>query len=338
MSSADVSIPTIQDTFGVEFRQQELDFSQMVEDASARETLEALETKEDTESIFAITHAVNEINKLVKISRTKDGETEELIDLFTAQQLVEMYQRMHEYLGGDIDEFTAEGARAVNYSYFVNRLGMYFTSHDTSVTTNFSEFEKRHTDPSQNATGPLEHNSRRYANYAKEMILKNLATYYQTGFDIELYGPTKVVNGQAVWGRGVAESQFLILDYIAVQAAQGFERRVRLPNSVVTMTIEDIGANIASLLERRSSIYSRSVQINPLIAFAIDEAIGQLNEYTKEVLHRGRWGALQYEREPRKAQREIMGIQALLRQAISLEYVQGEEEIPVLDLDDLLGE
>ncbi len=338
MSNAEASYPSLVETFGIEIKQSTADLPNIREGLSARDAIEHLEQAEDTEAIYAITHAVDEINKVVQITRNNRDRTEELIDLFTPEQLVDMGERIHEYLGSNIDEYTAEGGKPARYEFYVDRLGMYFGGNDTSVTTNFSEFEKRHTEPVTNAKGPYEHNSRRYANYANEMIVRNLTDFYQTGYNIRLLGSTKSADGMLVWARGIAECQFLVLDYVAVQVAKGFEQTIRLPNSEITMTLEDIGANITTLLTKRSLIHARARQINPIIAEQINTSISALAEFTQEVIYRGRWGSRQYEREPIKAKRQILNIASLLMQAVSLEYVQGQEEIPVLDLDSLLKE
>lgn len=333
MNKDELKPPSIAEMFDVDIRQSVHGLEDIREDMSAREAIESLERSGSAETVFALTHALHEIDQVIKIRRHQKGKEEELIDLFTAPQVLDMAQRIHNYLGADFDEFSKSDDKPAGYQFFVDRLSMYFQASDNSVTTRFSAFEERHTNPTPQARGPMEHNSRRYANYANEMIMKNLSTFYQTGFEITLKGPTKVINAAPVWDRGVAECQFLVLDYVAVQAAQGFEQRVRLPKSDITMTIAEIGDNIAGLLGKRGSIYTKTVSINPLLAEQIDTSISELGDFTKEVLFRGRWGTPRYEREPKDAQRRILAIEALLMQAISLEFVAaGQEEIPVLDL------
>jgi len=336
MSNTEMTYGNLYDAFGIEIKHSIEDPEAhllLSESASARETLELLEAGQNDETIRNLTHAVNEVSSVVRITKPSENGVDELIDLFTAPQILEMGKRLGDYLGTSVADHINSGNQPFGYPFLVDRLSMYFRASDSSVTNGFSRFEQRHTEPKLNATGPREHNSRQYAAQANAIITRNLNDFYQTDFDIQLLGPTKVVNSKAIWERGIAECQFLVLDYVSGQVALGFEHKVRLPKSEIAMTIDEIAANITALVTRRGLIRDKTNDINPFLAEQIDASIGQLSEMTLEVLHRGRWGARMYEREPKKAQRKILETASLLLHAVGLEQVSGQEEIPVLDMD-----
>ncbi len=334
--SNEYSSQSVYELFGVEILHSTggPEMSEFREDMSARQTIELLEDQGQSESVFRLAHAVAQIGRVIQISRTSDsGDHEELLDLFTADQITKMQSRLVNYSGNDdLDEFFKDRSLPAYYEFFVNRLGMYIPPSDNSVTASaFSRFEERHTDPVENARGPLETNSREFANFANSTILKSLSDFYQMGLDIRLKGPARVTNGAMVWDRGVAECQFLILDFIASEAAKSYEQKVRLPKSHITMSLGDIATNLSVLLSRKPRIVDAARAINPVLARDIDDSISVLGEFTQEVVRRGRWGALRYEREPQKAQRQILAVQELLIRAADIGFSVSQAEIPIFD-------
>ncbi|MEI9914177.1 MAG: hypothetical protein WDN66_04355 [Candidatus Saccharibacteria bacterium] len=145
-------------------------------------------------------------------SRETEDETEDIADIFTAEQICDMAGRIDGYLGMGVEEHLRHLEAPKGYEFYVGRLAAHFIATDRSITSSFSSFERRHTDPVDKATGPLEHNSREYANTAKEVIAKQFEEYYQPDFAISLVGPRKAVgSGRESWERGISECQFLVM-------------------------------------------------------------------------------------------------------------------------------
>jgi hypothetical protein len=338
MNRSEDSYGILSDAFGVEI-QHSIDTDEtssiLTEGASARETLQLLEAEEKYDAIADLEHAVHEVSSTVIITRSGKNGVEELTDLFSAPQILEMAKRINDYLGTNIDDHIKNGSRPPGYQFLIDRLSMYYLASDRSVTEGFGRFEQRHSDPLPNAYGPRQQNSRQYAAQANAVITRNLREFYQSDFDVQLIGPTKIVNANAVWERGIAECQFLVLDYVSSQVALGFDHKVRLPKSEIAMTIDEIAANITALVAQRRIINDKTRDLNPFLAEQINRSIDELNELTLEVIYRGRWGSRMYEREPQKAQRKILNTASLLLHAVGLEHVSSQEDIPVLDLSSL---
>lgn len=321
-----------QSTFGIEIIHSQVEANQAPPDMSAREALADSMTCGDTQRQWDIQHAIQQVSQVVRVwQRTDDAEILDIQDIFTAEQLIAMDSRIQDYLGMDIDSHLETLSAPGGYPFYVGRLAMYFTSSDDEVTSRFSNFEDRHSSRDPKSRGPFEANSREYANFANQELLQQFEAFYQVKFNVDLIGPTKPVGGGRVsWERGIAECQFLVLDYIRDQLITG--PRVS-PVAGETMTLEDIGANLTTLLSNRRRLFEQTAAISPLLAADLDDAINGLNPFVVEEMHRGRMGTLRYVKEPVSARRAILAAESILLHAASLaESRHDQEDIPILDL------
>lgn len=319
--------------FGIEIVHSRSVAGEMPPQLSAAEKIEELKLLEDFDRLLVVSQAASEVSKVVEITRQDENGEQSLIDLFTAEQILEMASRIHSYLGADIDTHLETLSSPRGYPYYIGRLALHFPASDDDVTSQFGAFEARHTNPTPNAHGPKEENSREYANTANTLLLAQFKSYYQTDFDIHLVGPLKKVEGgRQSWERGIAECQFLVLDYIRDLLATGISSEIR-HTETPAMTIEDIETNITNLLLQRNKIVQEVAAINPMLAEQVDLSIDTLRGFTAEVFHRGRMGALRFRKEPDNARRAIQRTEMLLIQAAGLaEGRIDQAEIPVLDI------
>lgn len=334
MSPVRLNNPSRLTTFGIEIAHSRSEATEIPPDQSARETIADLDAVGDIEGLAAIAESVAEINKIVLIGRETEDRVLGLLDLFTATQLKEMRDRIHNYLGKDIDSHLKDISAPTGYPFYIGRLAMHFASPNDDVTSQFGGFERRHTDPSAHATGPREYNSREYANWANEELLRQFVSFYQAEFKVVLIGPTKVVEGSRVsWERGIAECQFLVLDYIRDLLAAGHSSG-RATVETDSMTIDDIEQNITNLLINRKRLVTEIGSINPMLAEQVDQGIDTIGQFTTEVFHRGRMGAQRFRKEPDAARRAIRRVETLLIHAASLAEARDDQaEIPVLELE-----
>ncbi len=299
---------------------------------TAHETIMQLEADGQFEAVDSIVAAADEVNKIVRISRAEGEETRYLADIFTADQIIEMQRRIHNYLGTNIDSHLASSTMPKGFASYVGRLATYFMASEDLVTSQFGEFERRHSDPSANARGPYEKNSREYAVWANSLLLRQLDEFYQTDLKIELVGPTKEVeNSRISWEKGIAESQFIVLDYVRDIITSN--NSASTGSEVETMTVQDIESNILNLLTSRKQILTELMSINPLLAQQTDQTIESLLYFTQEVFHRGKIGTPRFKKEPANARRAIYRIEQLLTQANALAGTkENQAEIPIIDI------
>lgn len=320
------------DVFGIEILHHRSDAVEVPPDCTASETLGNLEKHEQHEAYMDLADAAHEVSKVVVITRGTGEDKKELVDIFTAEQIIEMRDRIHGYLGKDIDSHLAEVAMPANYPYYIGRLATHFTASNSGLITSFGSFVDRHTDPLAKATGPKERNSRELANWANESLLKQFESFYQSELNIELVGPTKKVEGSRIsWEKGIAESQFLVLDYVRdLLTTENNTRAVK--SEVRSMTISDIKINIVNLLVNKNRLVAELTTVNPIIAEQVASSIDGLRPFTTEVFHRGRLGKPRYEKEPDNARRALIRIETLLMNAASLAESRADQaEIPILD-------
>lgn len=318
-------------TFGIDIIHSRSEASEMPPSMSAREAMMQAKFNGDLQEFETIENAASEVGKVVQVSRSNSDDDETLIDIFTADQVKAMGDRIHEYLGMTIDEHLAQPKQPRGYPAYVGRLALHFWSSEDLVTSNFGSFERQHTDPSVKATGPLERNSRQYAVLASETILKQFDSFYQAELEVKLLGPTKEVEGSQVSERGIAECQFLVLDYIRDELARGSRSN---PNKQSpSMTIDDMSINITNLMVQRDRLVGEISALNPLLAEQVDHAIRAISEFTVEVIHRGRFGAPRFRREPDNARRAIERVEMLLVHAAAMSEARSDQEdIPILDI------
>lgn len=298
---------------------------------TARQHLADLEA--DSNLLERAKKSIDAVTAFVDIRQT-DNDDASLVDFFSLDQILEMEKVLHAYLGSEVDTFLSKPTAPTGYSTYIERLSGHFSLSDDDVTSNFGAFERRHSNPVENAKGPFESNSRNYAMEANERILRQFKTYYQLSIDPVLKGPTKQnIAGETVWERGVAECQFLVLDYMRDIFANNVEQKADYPPRANSMTTEDIGANIANIISNKGAILRRVTQINPILAAQVEQAIGNLLPHTRSVMYRGRMGAPSYLRNPAKAEADINAVANLLDIAGRLEQLsQDQAEIPILEL------
>ncbi len=299
---------------------------------TARQHLDHLEG--DVVLLERARKSVDAITAFVEVTQPDSEQPTSLIDLFTLDQILEMEELLRTYLDTDVDAFLAKPGIPRGYSVYVERLSYHFSLSDDVIASNFGAFERRHTDPQEHARGPTEDISRNYAAEANERMLRQFKTYYQLGTDFVLQGPVKRDGaGGVTWERGVAECQFLILDFMRDAFAGNIDRKAAIPPRTNTMTREDIGINIANLLTHKVAILERVNRTNPLLGAQVGMAIDNLSSHTRPVIYHGRRGAPHYLREPGKAESDINIVAKLLKIAEDLERMEdGQADIPVLDI------
>ncbi len=329
-----ISRDTGKELFGVVICHAVNEVSQTPPDTSAAETAKCLEQSGDELGVIQILSNASDIGNFISLELL-GGETgiDALLTEFTAPQLQKITSRLHEYLIGDISAFVENPHSPEGYPVFIERLGTYFSSGDADVTSQFSSFYDRHVDPSKNATGPLEINSRGYAVNAIYLIERQLREHYQISFEFERVGPTVDRPGTIhEWAPGVAECQFLILDCIRDFLSTDTISRTAPPEDY-SMTVDDIGNNIQQLLANGKLIVDQVFAVNPDLASRVAFAINGLKEHTLEVFHRGKPGVLQYVRSPENARRAILRVEEILLEAKRQSDMEvDQEEIPVLDI------
>ncbi len=332
--AAPLSAHQVEASFGVEIRHSYTAATEMPPEVSAAELLQQFEQEGDNEAARALDYAAYEVGQLVTITREVDGEADGLLDIFTGAQVIEMQKRIRDYLGKSLDEHLDDIKAAPGFSYYVGRLATHFFSSDDDVTTRFGDFVTNHIDPEPGARGPLEKNSREYANWANQALITQFNEFYQADFQIELAGPTKTVEGSRVsWERGIAESQFLILDYVRDLLAMGNSSRVT-SEGVPTMTIDDLEANLRNLLLEKDRIVAEAKTINPILASQIEGSIEGLQSYTMGVFHRGRMDVPRFRKHPANARLAIVKVEALLFEAAAMAATREDQaDIPILDLE-----
>ncbi len=318
--------------FGIDIMRSTPEVANLPPVESAAQTLARAVREGDGNQIVAIETAERHLGKILTVTEDRDGIDMHLTDLFTADQLHEMIRRVTTYLGKSLDAHIEEPGRPTGFDFYVKRLGFHFGSGDDDVTSSFGAFELHHESPTKTAIGPHEGNSRSYALLAIDRMQQQFSDYYQTGLTFKLGGPTKIVNGSRVPERGIAESQFLIMDYTRDLLAQENATRARSHNGEV-MTLQDIETNIRILLTQRNSIRTELLQINPIIADQLDVVIVELNKQTIGVMHRGRPGVPKFRRDPNPARRLLTTAETLLMHAEAMsETRSGEEEIPIIEI------
>lgn len=316
---------------GVEIIYSQVDLTDSQATASARKTLLDCKFQGDAIRQEEILDAADEVCRVVRISRSSDDGTEDLLDIFTSDQIISMKDRIHDYLGCSISGHLDSLKQPRGYPTYIGRLATYFWSSDDEITSSFGSFERRHVDPNDSARGPIERNSRELANLANQKILRQLKSFYQADFSVELTGPTKKVEGSKIsWERGIAECQFLVLDYIRDQLSTA---RRTVSNQTPTMTIDDIRTNITSIVTGRKGLLKTAGEVSLILSEQLGYAIDNVAEYSLEVMHRGRMGALRFEREPEGARRAIQKVESLLMHIAAMSETRDDQaEIPILDL------
>lgn len=325
---------TGQELFGVQINHAVNEVSQTPPDTCAAVTIQSLEQSGDMVSAIQVLSNASDIAHFISLELS-GGETglEALLSEFTAPQLQTMTSRLQAYLNSDIPSFVDNPQPPQGYPVFIERLGAYFSGGDSDVTSQFSSFYDRHADPRQNATGPLESNSRGYAVNAMHLIERQLREHYQISFEIKRTGPTVDRPGTMhEWAPGVAECQFLVLDCIRDFLSTDTISKTAPPEDY-SMTVDDIGNNLQQLLANSKQIIEQVFGVNPDIAARVAFAIDGLKEHTLEVFHRGKPGTPRYMRSPENARRAILRVEELLIEAQrQSELEANQEEIPVLDL------
>jgi hypothetical protein len=135
------------------------------------------------------------------------------------------------------------------------------------------------------------------------------------------------------WERGVAECQFLVLDYVRDELALN-SRSSAQRNEAAVMSIEDVEYNLVHLTVNRTQVVQEVQTINPMLAAQLDTAIGSLPQFTVEVFHRGRLGVPMFRKYPEKARKAIEKVELLLVQAAALAAtMENQEDIPILELE-----
>lgn len=279
---------------------------------------------------YELRTAINTVSALVDVTAQSDeGGLLGLEDLFTAEQLLDMQSRIQTYLGKPYEQHVQDPKAPAGYDFFVERLSSYFHGDDDSVTGNFRDFLRLHTD-GESGTGPLEINSRRYAQEALERAQLQLVNHFQAPYNFDFTGPRKQQQGSMVWERGVAECQFLIVDAIRDYTIHG--SRVA-SEDLREMTLEDVETNIRAIIESRGTILKGVAELNPVLTEQVESAINAIGEMTVEVFSRGRPDVARFKREPKTARRHIYQLERLLMQAAILREAASErqEDIPVLE-------
>lgn len=318
--------------FGVNILRSTPEIADLPPEESAAQSLATARRHGDGELILAIEDAERQISSIVHIEEVRQGVVLGLTDLFTANQLKEMNRRMTLYLGKSAESHLIKPSRPKGFDLYVKRLGFHFASTNDDVTRSFGAFELHHENPSESAIGPHEVNSRTYALFAIEQMEYQFKNYYQSGITFSPTGPSKLVDNVRVPERGVAECQFLVMDYVRDLLAHENATKART-NGGEVMTLGDIEANIMTLLTQRTALCTEVSRLNPLMGSQIDELIGELNSLTVPVMHRGRPGIPKFRREPNTARSLINRIEAVLIHAESMSVpAQDEEEIPIIEL------
>ena len=300
---------------------------------TAQETITELTAAGNMEAVADIAGAYNEISKVVDITRTTKAGVEDILEIFTSAQLIDMKDLIQAYLGKDIESHLADVIAPKGFPLYVGRLATHFTASDNTVSSAFGAFEARHTNPVDKAIGPREDISRNRAVEANNTILRQFDEYYDIGLNVTLRGPKKHADGgSSVWERGIAESQFLVIDYIRDQLITGKAARepVCLPGA---MTIEDIETNIYTILNNKRVLLHDVTEISPMLAEQLEQAIGSVTSFSVESYHRGRMSETRFRHSPDAARRAIVKVEDLLIRAAKLSELQpDQEEIPILDL------
>ena len=337
MSSTGASIHRgIQEVFDVELSYTRSEVRENPPETPASEYMSTLETMDEIEKIAEIESAAEEISVLMSFSQvTSGGKYLGILDIFSATQILEMQGRLHDYLGMSVDEHLDHPEAPKGYPNYIGRLATYFIYSDDEITTQFGSFVDRHIDPVlPNATGPHERNSRQYAVWANNELLRQLKEFYQYDIDIEPRGPIKDVQGTlGCWERGVAECHFILLDYIRDQVAITARSPVQ-PGEQLTMGLSDIEQNLVNLTLNRKRIVREVQQLNPVLARQIDNTLDSLPEHMVDVFHRGRMGVPRFHKYPDNARRALERVEALLDSAVILSRnAEHQEEVPILDLE-----
>lgn len=255
--------------------------------------------------------ALHDIDALVGFSL--DGEDIGLDAIVGREEVIKVWGQILEYLGHPESMIRAleVDKRSEDFSYYIGRLATYFSASDDSITSDFGSFEKRHTDSQPHATGPLERNSRGYAVLSNQLIQQQLQQFYNANLSITLRGPKKREENKMVWKRGVSECQFLILDKVRdAYIKSGMENGADPLN---TLSLEQIGDDIAMLSALRREITNEVRRTHPLLAEYVDDQIAQLNAMTGYGFSRGRRADTPiFYREAPKARRELRRLVDLL--------------------------
>lgn len=322
-------------SFGIELLHTRSEVSEVPPDQPANITIHNLQISgNEDKQIDEIIKAADEVNSLVSITRNTGERDEGILDIFTTQQINTMHQRITDYLGMSLDEHLKSLKAPIGYPYYVGRLATYFLAGNDDVTAQFGQFESRHTNPAHNAIGPRESNSREYANWGTNEILRQFKEFYQTDLMITLHGPMKPVEGSRIsWERGIAECQFLVLDYVRDQITLT-PRSTGDLSEITTMSVEDIEQNLINLKINRDRIVTEVMTLNPVLADQLDNSIDHLSSFMVEVFHRGKMGEPKYRKYPENARRAIGKVELLLVQAAILYgSTENQEEIPILDFE-----
>lgn len=333
MSTQDASDRISLPTYGIEILHSRSEVNDIPPEITAHEYIEQLEQHGDTDVAQDVLSAATEISQVVQISRKTADGTLGPLDIFTARQLTDMRDRIKEYLGSDIETHLRNVRQPQGYPLFIGRLATHLVARDYEVTSSLHGFLTRHEEPVANAKGPREENSRASAEAANRLMLKQFETFYQSELTIELTGPVKEAPGKYyVWERGIAECQFLVLDYVRDLLAAG-----RTNNQAAThtelMTMSDLEHNIRNLILSRRDLIEGVEGINPLLAEQLEQALNVIKDFAVEVVHRGRMGVPRFHREPDPARRAVSRVEMLLVHAASLNQNRADQaDIPVLDL------
>lgn len=319
--------------FGINLQYSRAEVNEVPPQIPASEQLAQWEQEGDAEKVRQVDLAAGDVDSLVHVTRQTPDGNQGLTDIFTADQLLEMQARIEGYLGVPLDvHFETLGA-PTGYPEYIGRLATYFSYADDDVTSAFGVFVDRHiVRQSPSSTGPREPNSRNYAIFANQIILDQLAEYYQADLEISLNGPQKSIAGSVIsWERGVAECQFLILDYIRSQVVQT-PQQTQARGESVTMSVEDIHQNLSELLVNRQRLIDQVTPINPVLAGQLELVLATLPEHTQAIFHRGRMGVPRFHKHPEAARAAIQRIETLLDQAVLLTTSAPDQaEIPILE-------
>lgn len=285
----------------------------------------------DPELVAKVRDAYTDVTTVVNVRSGSGDEHHELLDLVTPHQVLAMQARIEAYLGQRLGDHLDQPARPVGYEFYISRLASYFRYTDDDITSSFGQFIDRHEDNvSPFATGPHESNSRVYATEANERIVRQLSEYYGVDWEVTLKGPTKPEPGKvSVWERGVAECQFLVLDYLRDQISKG---DTSATPETLEMSVRDIETNILSILANKHLILPDVHAINPILAESLENRIQALTELTIETFSRGRGGVPRFKQQPRLARATLLATESLLQEAEHQRDLRYDEaEIPVLE-------
>ena len=291
----------------------------------------------DAEAAEIAQKKLHDLTEIVDISVINGPETLGLGDLLSWIDIEKVHKAIGTYLGRDFDGDLDRDVIPYGYQELVAKFAGYFMLSDADTTTSFGKFEKRHIDPKPTAHGPLERSSREYALRATEMIIWQLEHDYGLQFEIRFGGPKKTLQGgRVVPKRGVAECEFIILDYVRNVLISGEQAA---GESRLRSSVDDVGHDINALLVGRDVLVWTVRSINPILANQLDEALDKLKIYMKPGVSRGRFVPHAYVSQTKAARESLHNVISIIK--IASEYDQThrhERPVDELDLSELLSE